>query len=155
MQSVQTLLTEMVRSGGESVAKAAGETGDKITWQPLDKGRSALNLAVECAWINRITADLLETGQMPDIEFVRAGFQQLLMQNDTAEKALGVLTAETERLAKALEAFPTENLNDTVTLPFWGGMEKTIAQVVGMTYWNMTYHEGQIIYIQTLYKETS
>ncbi len=151
MQHVQTLLTQLIRSESTALAQAARETGDRITWQPLDKGRSALNLVVECGWINRLTAELLETGELPFFEFSQ--FEQLVAENGTAEKALALLTKETERCAKALEAFPTEKLNDTVTLPFGEGMVKTIAEVVGMTHWNMAYHHGQVNYIQTLYQE--
>jgi hypothetical protein len=148
MNDVKALLAQLNRSAAESLARLADQMGGSITYQPLDKGRSALNQMVECAGLNLLVARILETQTVPELD--GSALERLYRENDTADKALALLSGGTDRLVKAIEAFPTEKLDDRVTLPFGGGMEKSFAEVALMCYWNMTYHEGQINYIQTL-----
>lgn len=151
MNETKTLLAHLTRTGSQSVASAARDMGDKLTWKPLDKGRTALNQVVECAGITSLTAQIFESGEMPP--FDSTSMQQFFAENESPEKAFPLLEQATERLVRAIEAIPEENLNKTITLPFGPGMQKTIAEVALLNYWNFAYHEGQINYIQTLCAE--
>ena len=91
---------------------------------------------------------LLETQTMPPMD--RAAFLAFREKYDTPEKVFAVLESASEEFAKAIEALPQEKLETVVTLPFGGGMDKTLAEFVMLVYWNTVYHEGQINYIQTL-----
>jgi hypothetical protein len=42
-------------------------------------------------------------------------------------------------------------MGKTIHLPFRGGMDMTVLQIMSLMVWNCNYHEGQICYIQTLY----
>ena len=152
MLTVQGFLAQRIRAAGEGLAGAARETGDRITWRPLDKGRSALDQVVECGGFNHVGAQILEQGAFPAEGF---SMETLLAQNDTPEKAFALLAEGTERLARTIESFPDEKLEQKVTLPFGGGMELSFAEVAGMCHYNTIYHEGQVNYIQTLYEEKS
>ena len=151
MPDVRTLLINLNRQGAAKLEKAARELGDRITWRPLDKGRSALNQVVECGAINLLGAQLLEKQAVPP--FDPAMFERTYAENDTPEKAFALLAQGTDALVKAIEAFPEEKWEEKVTLPFGGGMEMSFAEVALLNYWNMTYHEGQVNYIQTLCAE--
>lgn len=141
-------LAEMVRNSAMALHKAANELGDKFTWSPLDKGRSAHDQVLEVAGLYLIGKHIVETGEVPPMD--RAAHQQAMGEFNTPQKALKQLDDAADLLAIAVEAAPMERLATTITLPFGGGMDKTIAEVVLMTYWNTVYHEGQINYIQTL-----
>jgi uncharacterized damage-inducible protein DinB len=148
MTDLQPMLAQMNRTAAAALAKAARELGDRATWRPLDKGRSALDQVIECAGFNLLGARVFTEHAMPPLD--PAAFEQLGRENDTLEKALALLETGTDRLARAIEAFPSEKLDDKLTLPFGGGMEKSFGEIALMSFWNTTYHEGQINYIQTL-----
>jgi len=150
MPTVSQLAAKLNRDAAATLArniKAMPE--EKVTWKPLDNGRSALDQLQECAIISFFGAKLLQTREVPP--FDREGFEKLRAENDTPEKALALLDKGIDTLAAAIEAFPPEHLDDTLTLPFLGGMEKSFAELMLLTYWNMVFHEGQICFIQTLY----
>ncbi len=141
-------LAEMVRNSAGALGKAANELGEKFTWSPLGKGRSAHDQVLEVAGIYLIAKHIVETGDMPPMD--RAAHGQAMSEFDTPQKALKQLDDSADLLAIAVEAASTERLSKTVVLPFGGGMEKSIAETVLMAYWNTVYHEGQVNYIQTL-----
>lgn len=138
----------MVRHSAGALGKAASELGEHFTWRPLDKGRSAHDQVVEVAGLYLITKQLIETGELPPLD--RSAHPQKMGEFNTPDKALKYLESSADLLGIAIEAAPTERLAKVVSLPFGPGMEKTIAEVVLMAYWNTVYHEGQINYIQTL-----
>lgn len=122
---------------------------DKQVWRPLDAGRSALELVQECAVINGFFASILRDQAVPDMQW--DAYKAACAALDTADKATEALTANADQLVAAIEAFPEDRLEASVTLPFHEGMVMTFAQIMFAAYWNMTYHTGQIAYIQTLY----
>jgi uncharacterized damage-inducible protein DinB len=150
MNSPQAL-AQMNRSAAEALGKAAAELGDKITWRPLDKGRNALDQVLECAGFARLGTHIFTHGTVPPMD--QSVFEQFHAEHGTPEKALAVLQSATDEFARAIEALPAEKQQNKVTLPFGGGMEKTLVEVALMNYWNTVYHEGQVNYIQTLAAE--
>lgn len=70
---------------------------------------------------------------------------------DTAEKAIEGLQAATEELCAEIQAVPESDLECRVNLPFAEGFSATLREIFFFPYWNMTYHQGQLAYIQTLY----
>ena len=152
MSDVRTLIANLNRQAAESLAKAARELGDKITWRPLDKGRSALDQVIECGGINLLGARVFENHDTaPTVDW--DAMEKMRAEYQDPEKALDLLATATDRLARAIEAFPAEQLGEQVTLPFGGGMQKSFAEVALLNHWNMVYHEGQVNYIQTLCAE--
>ena len=122
---------------------------DKQDWRPLDLGRSALSLVQECAVINGFFATILRDQAVPAMDW--GAYKAACAALDTPEKATAALTESGTALAAAIEAFPEDRMAETVTMPFAEGMVMSFAQVMFTAYWNMTYHTGQIAYIQTLY----
>ncbi len=122
---------------------------DRQDWKPLDLGRSALDQVQECAVINGFFASILRDREAPAMDW--GAYKAACAALDTPDKAVNALTESGSVLAAAIEAFPEDKLAETVTMPFAEGMVMTFAQVMFAAYWNMTYHTGQIAYIQTLY----
>ena len=50
----------------------------------------------------------------------------------------------------AISDFPEGKLDEEITLPFGGGMTMTMADLLGLPYWNTVYHLGQINQIQLM-----
>jgi len=147
----QTLASQITDSAA-SLESAAIALGDKAVWSPLDKGRSAVSQLVECGGIMMLSAQILREKACPPLD--RAAMQAAQAENDTLDKAVGVLQAGRDALVAALGETPASEIASVVvTLPFGGGMDKTLSEVVGLCYWNNSYHEGQINYIQTLAAE--
>jgi len=119
---------------------------DKRGWSPDEKGRTALDQVAECAILNGYTADLIQTrtwqsGWLADFPAAKAEAAQ------DWETLHARLQESTARVATAIAAVPDEALADEIQL---FGRTMTLAEIVARSYWNMTYHEGQINYIASL-----
>lgn len=117
---------------------------DRRTWSPLEKGRTALDQAAECAILNGFSADLLKSKSFPaDFSFDEFSAQKAELAKDwSAVKAL--LLSNTSTAVSVIEAVPDSDLGIEIEMP-WGNY--TVAQTMAYPYWNMSYHEGQTNYI--------
>jgi len=118
---------------------------DKQGSQILGLGRSVIDIVAECAITNKMSIALLR-----DRRWDEAGCearQKAHAALDTLDKACDALAENTAALAAAIRALPDDQLELEVTLP---GETSTVADDMLHAYWNMSYHEGQINYIQTL-----
>jgi len=124
---------------------------DRLTWKPLDQGRTALDVVQECAQSALWFSVMLEkrTGAAFDLE------EYPTMQAERRSWSLAdcerLLAEHTVRLSAAIRAIPDEDLEQTLTMPWADDMVMSLADVMTMHYWNVTYHLGQVNYIQTLY----
>lgn len=149
MPTVQQLAIHLNREVAESLTRnAAAMPADKLTWSPLDQGRTALSQLAECAVITEFTTNLLKTRAMPPID--SEAFGKKTAELDTVEKATAALKANIDTLSSVIESFPDADLDATIQLP-WFSTPQTFAQVMFICYWNNVYHQGQIAFIQTLY----
>jgi len=119
---------------------------DKRDWKPADTSRSALNQLQELAVAPRYFVELIDKGQMPQFD----DHENLMKSHDTFELCRESAREATSELCRAISEFPDERLEDEVKLPFGGGMVMSMADVLGLHAWNLTYHHGQINYIQTM-----
>ncbi|CEK12823.1 hypothetical protein CWRG_00219 [Chthonomonas calidirosea] len=148
MPTIQELFAQLVRQEADHLIRHAEATPpDKQIWSPLDKGRTVLDLVQECAYMNGFAAKTLVDRRQP--EWSQVEFDRFRAEFNTMEKALARLRTETESLAQAILAFPSEHLNDPVQLPW--GVNGTLTVWITIPYWNMCYHLGQVCYVQTLY----
>ena len=149
MPTIQQLAAQLNREAAASLqSNALAIPADKVTWKPLEMGRSVLSQIVECALITGYAANILSALKMQDHD--EASHAQAKAELDTIEKALAALQANTDKLVAVIEAFPTEELDNTLQLP-WLPEPQSFAKLLLMSYWNNVYHIGQIAYIQTLY----
>ena len=124
---------------------------DKLQWKPLDEGRTVLGMAQECAQSAMWFAIMLEkrTGSaFPMEDYPKMQAERASWSLDDCER---ILRENTERLAVAIRAIPDDDLGQEITLPWGDDMKATLADVMAYHYWNVTYHLGQVNFIQTLY----
>jgi len=76
------VLTELIKKSSAGLAQATTELGDKATWKPLDKGRSAVDQCVECGYVSMLIAGALDTQGMP--AFDRDGMNAAKAENGHA-----------------------------------------------------------------------
>lgn len=131
-------------------AKAVPE--DKLTWKPLDNGRSVLDQLQELAQAPDYATAMLSGDNQgepsPDHwEKLVAERQSWTTIADCEREA----KVRVDRLVAAIKGCPDEKLSNTVWLPYDGGRDFTFAEIMEYPRWNANYHLGQISYIQTLY----
>jgi hypothetical protein len=150
MPTVLALAAELTRQAARDLERVIrAMPPDRLTWSPPEGGRTALDQLQECAILNYWNSDIMETRAVPPLDWDR--YNRMKADYDTVDKALVGLQAGAEVLVAALETFDPEHLDDTIVLPFGGGLTRSLAMVALLSYWNMTYHLGQMNYIQTLY----
>ena len=144
--TIQDYAADAIEKSAEDLIKVAmALPEDKRDWKPLDKGRSALSQLAECAAINTLSAKVVEAAAWQDSLMAEHG--PLVAALDTPEKAIDALREGTVHLVKAIRETPDSHLAHQITLP-WATV--SLAQMFLMPLWNMSYHEGQITYIETL-----
>lgn len=125
---------------------------DKLSWRPLDQGRSALDQAQELAQCPDYVTGMVKGEASSDND---GGDWEKVMQErqawDTLDKCQAVADEKLAALYDAIRACPDERLNETMWLPYDGGRDFTIMEIMDYPRWNANYHAGQINYIQTLY----
>jgi len=139
-------LIEEVKASVHRLDQAARALGDKATWSPMDKGRTALDQVAECALINGMIADILISRADPVADWEAYGKAKAAL--DTLDKAIGVLHETLGKLEGAYLALPEEAEQTQITMPW--GKQYTLVDLPSIALWNNTYHEGQINYIGTL-----
>lgn len=125
---------------------------DKVEWQPLDNGRTVLDQLQECAQVPKFYQAILEQRKFPDVD--ESFFEEskaLRQQWKTIDECEKHCQENSEQLFAAIRNFPDDELNTKVMLPFGGGMERALADIIMAHCSNLQYHIGQINYIQTLY----
>ena len=124
---------------------------DKRDWKPAETARSALNQLQEVAMSPQFFVPILREGKMPEFDdHAKEEADRLKKSFDTFEKCREAAMEGTSELCQVISEFPDDRLEEEVTLPFAGGTAMTMADVLGLHAWNMTYHHGQVNYIQTM-----
>jgi hypothetical protein len=137
-----------IRQSVESLTKLINGLGEKASWSPLDKGRTALNQVAECALITGACTGVIGAKAAP-VEIDWAAFAKAQAELEAnPEVLLTTLATNTDAFFVALDGLSAEDAAIEVTMP-WGATY-TLAGLANVVYWNNTYHEGQINYIQSL-----
>lgn len=144
-------ITSIERSSADLVRTVRAMPADKLDWKPMEEGRSALDQLQEVAQMPTFLAAVLQARAMPNFNPQQMGeARQARKAWTTVDACEEQLKKNDAALFKAIRNFPDEELEKTVTLPFGGGMVRSMADIMLTHYWNATYHLGQINYIQTL-----
>ena len=144
--SIQRIYDEAFR-----YAKAVPE--DKLSWKPLDTGRSVLDQLQELAQTPYYTIGMLggepvgKAAGPDNWEELVAARQAWTTVADCEREA----KLRLDKLTETIRAFPDEKLKETVWLPYDGGRDFTMSEIMEYPRWNANYHLGCICYIQLLY----
>ncbi len=131
----------------EDVCRAAlAVPADKQDWSPGGKSRSVLNQMQEIAGTPTLFLPLLRDGDVPDDQ----DHHKSAVSLHSVDACIAEAKRATTEFLQVVEDLPDSRLDEEVTLSFAGGSLVTIAEVLLMPSWNMTYHLGQINQIQLL-----
>jgi hypothetical protein len=153
----QELIVHNNNSNTQSLFRAARKVpADKVEWQPLDSGRSVLDVCQECALSPTWAISLLASDKPFSIT------PEMMQEFENTKKSLTTLD-ECEKMAEANLAklnelvlnFPDDKLGGTVAMPMWPGGQMPIIEALQIHNWNVSYHTGQVNYVQTLYGDKS
>jgi uncharacterized damage-inducible protein DinB len=124
---------------------------DKLSWKPLDLGRSVLDQAQELAQCPDYVTGMVKGEKSSDND---GDWDAVIKERQawtTLDKCQEIANERLAALYDAIRACPDERLKETVWLPYDGGRDFTIEEIMDYPRWNANYHSGQINYIQTLY----
>jgi uncharacterized damage-inducible protein DinB len=143
-------LVKQTQKAADDVCRAAEAVPeDRANWSPGGESRSVLDqmreVATQAAWFLPIIRDRkapeFDRHAILEAKHLRESF-------DTIEQCAEAARTSTVELCQAISAFPEPKLDEEIVLPFGGGSTMTMADVLGLPYWNMVYHLGQINQIQ-------
>jgi hypothetical protein len=147
----QDQLIQDTKAAIDALFKAAhAMPADKLIWKVSDKGRTALSQCAECAQMIPMTIGMLETKTMPPMD--ENAMEQMGAQSAawTLADCERICREESEKLYVVLRNYSDEDLAKPIDLPF-GDKDWRMTDVASYPLWNITYHLGQISFIQTLY----
>ena len=136
----------------EAFKYAKAVPADKIDWKPLDAGRSVLDICRELTMCPTWAYDIIEGKEQPKWdEETMAAIKKEQSQWTTIEACEAECYKRLDKLEGLYKTITDERLENTKWLPFDGGRDFTVAEMMDYPRWNFTYHLGQIAYIQILY----
>lgn len=136
----------------EAFKYAKAVPADKIEWKPLDAGRSVLDICRELTMCPTWAYEIIEGKEQPKWdEETMAAIQKEQSQWTTIEACETECNKRLDKLEGLYKNIADERLANTKWLPFDGGRDFTVEEMMDYPRWNFTYHLGQIAYIQILY----
>jgi hypothetical protein len=150
IQDLVVIMTEGATHSLFDYVRAMPE--DKLRWKPAGGSRHALDILQECAQSPTWSATIAENRRWPDFDpDERERRRKERQEWDTIDKCEQVIRENNKKLFAVVRDFPDSELDTKIDLPFEEGMQLTLAQILMGQYWNLTWHIGQIAYIQTMY----
>jgi hypothetical protein len=150
---LQDYMIDVTRAAAREAFKCARAVPeDKVDWKPLDAGRSVLDQCRELAKCPDWCYTIISGEPEPEWneEFMAA--QKAEMEAwKTVEDCEAECERRLDRLCALFGAMPDERLSETKWLPYDGGRDFAMPEMMDYPRWNFNYHLGQISYIQTLY----
>lgn len=149
---LQTYMIDVTQKAAEEAFRyAKAVPTDKLDWKPLDQGRSTLDLCRELAMCPKWCQDIIDTKEQP--EYNEASMEAMQKEQEQWKTVEDCEAECNRRLASLFEYFksmPDERLAETKWLPYDGGRDFTMPEMMDYPRWNFNYHLGQIGYIQIL-----
>lgn len=124
---------------------------DKLLWQVEGVGRTVLDQVQECAQSSIWTISLLAKGK--PVAADPEAYQRLKEERQawtTIDLCEQAHRAKLTELLTFIREVPDEDLDRRISIPF-SDEPVSIAEILNFHNWNLTYHLGQIMFIQTLY----
>lgn len=124
---------------------------DKVNWQPLDNGRTVIDQLQEVSqaplWFSAVLEQKADP-KFPDEQWAKA--KEMRKAWDSIDKCEAACQENSEKMFELIRNAPDEDLHTTIT--FEGSDDEyTLLDVMSFHKNHLTYHYGQINYMQTLY----
>ena len=146
------MIISLIESGGAQLVRTVEATpDDKMEWQPMDNGRTALDLLGDAAQTAAMTQKMVAT--RGEFKPSREEFGKLKAERAgwTRAEALQQLQDSTAQLLETLREASEEDLAEPLHLSIGGGMTMPLGGWAMMAYRTFVSRMAQINYIQTLY----
>ena len=151
MRIQDSIIENTQAAANEAFRYAAAVPSEKLNWSPLDAGRSVLDQIQELAKCPDWAYTLVSGEEMPEMnEESMTAYKAEIATWDTVEVCKAECQKRLEKLFELYRSLPDERLAETKWLPYGGGKDFTMEEMMSYPHWNFTYHAGQIAYIQTL-----
>jgi hypothetical protein len=136
----------------EAFRYAKAVPADKVEWKPMDVGRSVLDVCRELAMCPGWAVDIIAKPELPEWSAeTQAAIEAEQKQWTSVEACEAECKRRLEGLFELFGRISDEKLKETKWLPFDGGRDFTVMEMMDYPRWNFTYHLGQIAYIQILF----
>jgi hypothetical protein len=135
----------------EAFRYAKAVPADKVEWRPLENGRSVLDICRELAMCPTWCEDIISGKPQEWSEESQAAMQATMNQWKSVDDCQAECNRRLESLFEQFRNLSEERLKETRWLPYDGGRDFTMPEMMDYPRWNFNYHLGQISYIQTLY----
>lgn len=147
---IQDFIAEQTLKSMEGLLRQAKSVpADKLGWKPVDEGRSVLSQLAECAVIPSYMPEILATLKGPEFsEEMMAQYHAATAAITTLEDAEVLMRENTAKAVEAMRRVTDADLEKEIS--FFGPNPWKICAIMQSHDWNLTYHTGQICYIQTL-----
>ena len=134
----------------EAFKYAKAIPADRLEWKPGEATRSPIELCRELAMTPIWALALLTDQPMPDEEAMAAS-QAEQSTWTTVEACEAKCLENLEPLLPVLKDMPDDRLENTKWLPYDGGRDFTVVEIMEYPRWNFNYHLGQFAYLQLMY----
>lgn len=152
MNRFQDYAAESTKGAAEEAFKyAKAVPADKLNWKATETGKSILEICRELAWTPTWAIDTVNGKELDFSEAAIAKMKEVESQWTTVEQCEAECNRGLAKLDALYRSLSDEKLKDTRFLPYGGGRDFTVEEMLEYARWNFTYHLGQIAYIQTLY----
>ena len=150
---LQEYMIDVTRAAADEAFKCAKAVpADKLDWKPLDNGRSVLDQCQEMAMCPTWCLDIVSNKEQPEWnEESMAEIEKQKSQWTTVEACQEECGQRMTELFDYFRTVGDERLSEKKWLPYDGGRDFSMPEMMDYPRWNFTYHLGQISYIQTLY----
>ncbi len=139
------------RAAAEAFRYARVVPADKLGWVPLELGRSVLDMCREMTMTPKWAVDIINGVPMEWNEETFAATKKEQEQWSTPDECEAEFNVRFKKLEELFLGISDGRLSETRWLPFDGGRDFTVLEMMEYPRWNANYHLGQIAYIQTLY----
>jgi hypothetical protein len=155
MQYQQYIIDETRKAAEEAFRYAKSVPPEKVEWKPLEAGRSVLDQARELARCPVWSVDIINQGHPEWSEEIVAKEREEMERWSTVEECEQACFEALERMFELYRSIGDDRLSETRWLPYDGGRDFTMVEIMDYPRWNFNYHLGQIAYIQTLYGDSA
>lgn len=152
MKYQEFIIEATQKAADEAFRFAAAVPENKVGWKPIDAGRTVLDQSQEMAKAPEWAHAIVSEGPQPEWTAEGMAEEKLEMAKwDTIDKCKAECQARLDRLFELYRGVSDDRLAETKWLPFEGGRDFTVKEMMAYPMWNFTWHAGQIAYVQTLY----
>lgn len=148
----QQYMIEQTRAAAEEAFRnAKAVPAEKLTWQAADTSRSVLDICRELAQCPKWAEDIIRNQEPEWNEETMAAIKKEAEQWSSVEACQEECNRRLSRLFELYGEITDEQLKNTKWLPYDGGRDFTVKEMMDYPRWNFNWHSGQIAFIQTLY----